>query len=268
MNNIYWGWLGGLGGPDCGIGDFISQLPGIDYYSLDLESQLYFEIANAKFECLVPKRKNIFIVKDKLQHPNTIIPNHTNWNNHCTAVWLPQIEKFKGNWSQKKENFAYPYLPIDLNLRNHLLFKLNLNDKKFITLNKIAYHAQRNWNEEGWNYLIKLLHNLNYSIVNIGLKNSLKNSIQYTLNENVIDIEDFNLDLNEIGHVMSASEACISVNSGLFHLATTFQTKHVIVISNMNLPDCPFWMYPNTKELNMEDPIESIGNNILDILSK
>jgi len=261
-NNFYWGLCGWNG-----IGDFLIKLPAIDYYTLDLESNLYFDITeNPKLECLIPKRKNIFILKHD-QPINTIKNHHVGNSNHATSFWIPQITKFEGNWSNKEENFIYPYLSIDLRLRDHLLEKLNLKHKKFITLNKISSDTSRNWTEEGWKYLIETLYRLGYSIVNVGSRNSSKNSIEYIGNENTINIDDFNLNLNEVGHIISAGVGGIFLNSGPFHLATTFQAKNIIVIGNLSTPDHPHWMYPNTKRINKDEPIELITDKVLGFLT-
>lgn len=261
MHNYFWNleWTG--------IGDYLVKLPAIDYYTLDLESNLYFDFTdNPRLECLIPKRKNIFIGKHN-QPQNIIVNHHTNISNHASCFWLPSIKKFEANWLNQKEGFVYPYLPIDLNLRNHLLNKLNLKNKRFISLNKISSALSRNWTEEGWEFLIKTLHKYEYTLINIGSKSSSKNSIPYISNENVIDVDDFDLNLNEIGHIISASEASISLNTGSLHLATAFQVKNIIVISNMTQSDHKHWMYPNTKQLDREEPKELIINKILEFLA-
>jgi len=249
--NYYFGDVG----TQNGIGDFVCLLPCIDYHTIDLNANLYFDTAE-KFKCLLPKRENLIIAKHKKPYNIQGLPNN---HGHPTAGWLPKIEKFQGN-HLRTEPFVYPEISYDTNIEKFLLSKYPfLSKKPIITYVRVTADKNRNWENHYWDRLIEKLHE-DFLFIELGSKVNNRNSEAYSIDQHSISLGD-DLNLYEIAHLIKLSECFISGDTGMFHLATAIKCKKVIVlIKNKDYG----WVYPNTITFDISD---GKGESVIEDLS-
>jgi hypothetical protein len=251
-----------------GIGDFVVQLPGIDYLINDLHCQVHY-FATEKFKCLLPKHDRLHVHDYPEDSPPSILPKwgwNTSYNySHMSASWLPYLDRFERNffYFKDKAKFSYPHIKYDKKLAEVISKKLGIAGRKYFTYVKMTSSLERNWTESGWKKLLDVLTE-DYIGINVGLQNNSKNFSTSILNDNTIQLDD-SLNLLEITHLIRGGEFHIAPDTGMYHLATAIGLSKVFVLWHPCNTDFE-WVYPRNIKIYKEQPDDFVIRDILTYL--
>ena len=256
-----------------GIGDFIVQLPGLDFLLNDMNCKVHY-YATEKFKSLLPQNPNLTIHdyhKEECNIPPSLLckwgwdVNYAIDTCHVSALWLPALEKYKRNFYLFKEKlpFTYPSIPFQRSIYKSVIKKLGLEGKKYVTFVKMTSNVIKCWSELGWQKLINILSKEGYVCINTGLVNSSINAYVSLPNDNAIQL-DGSLSLLELAHLTRGASFNVSPDTGLMHLATAIGQNKILVLYSPQNPDYRNWIYPNSERIYMTQSIDDIIDDVME----
>lgn len=142
---------------------------------------------------------------------------------------------------------GFMLLPNELECFYKPTFPNRFNDlpKKYVVIHPVQNWATRTWSAENWDNLVKLLNADGISVVAIGKESSEKGFFNVDKPVFHLDIENGkNLlgqtNISDCWHIINNSEAVITMDSGILHLAGTTNTNIIQLGSHIN----PFFRAP------------------------
>jgi len=259
-----------------GLGDFIVQLPGIQFL-LTMGCKVHY-FTNEKFKSLLPVHPRLVVHPITNTPPAPTIPPEWGWCGkggrgldrnaiHSTTCWLPWIYDYRRHFAPSQypdAPFYYPKLDFNPNTLDRLEKSMGLKPKQYITFIKSTHEANRNWPEGYWDELIELL-SVDFTCVHVGMRRHEKNSYDVPDSPKSIQMNE-SFSLLETAHLIRGSKAFVSADTGMYHIATAIGAEKVIVLWK------PIggvtWYYPSNfivnKDLSKQEAFAKILNYIYD----